>query len=371
MYLPKFEIVNCLMGYNKIFLYYFSGTGNSRAAANWFQEVASERQIPCKLIQLYRDKVDELPDQNIENQLIGFFFPTHGFNAAPAMLSFIWKFPQIKNTSVFIVNTRAGMKISKLFLPGLSGLAQLLPAILLKFKGFRVVGMQPLDLPSNWISLHPGIKETVVQSMFEHYKVILKSFASRILEGKSKYKALISLPIDLFVVPISFGYYFFGRFFLAKMFISTSSCDACGICENQCPVGAIKLKSDRPFWKYTCESCMKCMNNCPKKAIQTAHLYSFIWWILLWILLPTMGIWIAFENELFRLINNDFLTENILTIALFTISLPIIALAYRFLHFATQWKWMDVLNKYTSLTSFKFWRRYSFGLKRFRKVNHH
>lgn len=42
--------------------------------------------------------------------------------------------------------------------PGLSGLALILPALMLRLKGYRIKGLRPLDLPSNWISLHPGLR---------------------------------------------------------------------------------------------------------------------------------------------------------------------------------------------------------------------
>ena len=120
--------------------------------------------------------------------------------------------------------------MSKLFLPGLSGLAQFLPAFILRFKGFRIVGMQPLDLPSNWIILHPGLREKIVKSMFTRYKKIVRKFARRLFEGKKRYKALLSLPFDLLISPVAVGYYFIGRFFLAKTLVSTDACNSCNIC---------------------------------------------------------------------------------------------------------------------------------------------
>lgn len=349
--------------YEKVYLYYFSGTGNARAAAQWFSEEVVERGIPRELQQVFRHQPVLKPESDEKNLLIGFFFPTHGFNAAPAMLKFILRFKHIQGASVFLVNTRAGMKISKLFVPGLSGLAQLLPAMILFLKGFRVVAMQPLDLPSNWISLHPGVKEKVAKSIFERCESIIRRFAVRILSGKTKYKALLSLPFDLLVAPISFAYYFFGRYILAKTFISTNRCNACNICEQQCPVGAIQMMNGRPFWGFTCESCMKCMNNCPEKAIQTAHLYSFIWWYILWALLPALGIWIALEKEIHHLVQIEWLASNIMTILLWLVSLPLIALTYRLLHAMGRISWLDRSVFFTSLTSFGFWRRYIFGLK--------
>ena len=94
------------------------------------------------------------------------------------------------------------------------------------------------------------------------------------LTGKKKYKALWSLPIDLVILPISFLYYFIGRFFLAKILVATQSCNNCEVCVDQCPVKAIKMVNDRPYWTYRCESCMRCINICPQRAIETAHSFA-------------------------------------------------------------------------------------------------
>ena len=83
----------------------------------------------------------------------------------PIMLKFIINFPKTKNTKAFILNTRGGLKMGKLFLPGLSGVAQIFPAVVLRLKGMKIVGMQPLDLPSNWLLLHPGLKMKVILSI--------------------------------------------------------------------------------------------------------------------------------------------------------------------------------------------------------------
>jgi hypothetical protein len=49
------------------------------------------------------------------------------------------------------MNTRAGVKLGQLFLPGLSGIALLLAAVVLMAKGYSIAGMRPIDMPSNWL----------------------------------------------------------------------------------------------------------------------------------------------------------------------------------------------------------------------------
>ena len=162
-----------------LYIYYISGTGNSRASSEWIADEAEKRGIKTVVQQI--DRLENIimpqPDKNI---LIGFAFPTHGFNAAPIMLKFLAGFPGGLCKEVFLLNTRAGMKLYKIFLPGLSGVALLLPAFILRLKGYKCIGFRPVDLPSNWIPLHPGIKEKVIKSIFTRCEKIVRKFANKI-----------------------------------------------------------------------------------------------------------------------------------------------------------------------------------------------
>lgn len=338
--------------FNKLIIYYFTGTGNALAAANWIAEIAIENNVTTKIVKI-TPSLEIRKDKIPENALIGFCYPTHGFNAPPVVINFLLRFPKMKNQT-FILNTRAGMKISKLFLPGLSGLAQLLPALILKLKGLRISGLQPMDLPSNWISIHPGLKQKVVDSIFVRCERITKLFAEKILSGQKKYKGLISLPIDLLISPISVAYYFFGRFALSKTFVAGSNCNNCGLCEKECPVGAIKTKLSRPFWTQKCESCMHCMNSCPQRAIQTPHFFTvIIWWIAFSIIPLLITKELVKTDPIFSKYFKQFFNAFV-----FITGIPIIFFSYRILHFLMKFRFFNWIIINSSLTKLSFWRRY-------------
>lgn len=343
--------------YKNVLIYYFSGTGNAKRASEWIFDTAKEMGINARLINIDRFVKPEIPD--VEGKtLIGFCSPTHGFNLPPNVLKFIWKFPRRKNTAVFILNTRAGMKLSKWFVPGLSGLAQFFPALVLLLKGYKIKGMQPMDLPSNWISIHPGLRQKVVDSIFERCERITRKFARRILSGGSKFKAFLSVPFDLAVVPVAIGYYFFGRFGIAKTFVASNACNLCGLCEKQCPVRAIKTIQGRPYWTFNCESCMRCMNNCPERAIETAQTFTFaLWWILLslftpWLLNAFYGI------NLFKFDATSWGTRLFENIFGWMVALLMIWSAYNLMHYLMKFRAFNNLVAFTSFTKYKFWRRY-------------
>jgi Pyruvate/2-oxoacid:ferredoxin oxidoreductase delta subunit len=340
--------------WKSLYIYYISGTGNAKASSEWIADEASKKGLKTVVQRIDRLENIVFPDP-AELPLIGFAFPTHGFNAAPLMLKFIAGFPTGLCSQIFLLNTRAGMKLYKIFMPGLSGVALIMPAFILWMKGYRCIGFRPVDLPSNWIPLHPGLRKKVIDSIFIHCEKIVRKFAGKILSGKKVYRGLLSLPVDLLISPISLAYYFGGRFFLAKMFIANNNCNNCGICIKECPTSSIQYVENRPYWKLTCESCMRCLNNCPRKAIEAAHGMAVVFWL----------IYTAINAQLFLVIINLFKIhpESLLWKLVSTIigiggMILITACLYRLFHFAMRFKPLRYLIRFTSFTSLPFWRRY-------------
>jgi len=345
------------MKYDQLIIYYFSGTGNARNAAKWIIKVAEEQGVKSRLINIDRFENIEKPELS-EKTLIGFCSPTHGFNMPPIVLRFIRNFPRVRHADAFILNTRGGLKLYKFFLPGLSGLAQIWPAFILSLKGFRIVGMQPLDLPSNWLILHPGLRDRVVHSIYQRCHRIVNDFASYILGGRRRYKALLSLPFDIAIIPISIGYYLVGRFYLAKTLIATDACDNCEKCINQCPVEAIKMINNRPFWSYHCESCMRCVHSCHVRAIETTHSFATSLILISSLVISPLLIRILDHFGAWEWINRSVIAENIWSLVYAFIFLVFTIISYRVLHFLMRYRFVNRIITYTSFSKYRFWRRY-------------
>jgi Pyruvate/2-oxoacid:ferredoxin oxidoreductase delta subunit len=344
--------------YDNLLMIYYSGTGNSKRVSEWIVQEAQNRGMKTHIASFHQFNPKDIRDFTGKT-LIGFFSATHGFNMPHSMLRFLLRFKVLKGSDVFIGNTRAGMKLWKFFIPGLSGIAMYFPALIMFFKGYRVNAMYPVDLPSNWISLHPGLRKKVIYSMVDHYERLTKNFAAKVLSGKSVFlKSFILLPLDILVAPLAIGYYFIGRYILAKTFIANYNCNNCGICIDNCPTKSIILSDNRPYWKFTCESCMKCMNYCPERAIETAHFMFFL--ILLGL--------IAFVNPLLSLKVTDLVAmwlghsmvafKSIDFVVKWSVALLLYFLGYKLLHYLMGFPRINKIITYTSLTTWKFWRRY-------------
>ena len=344
--------------YQNLLIIYYSGTGNAKRVSEWIAAKATEEDIHPVVTPFWKFLKDPLPELK-GNTLIGFCSATHGFNLPHSFLKLIFLFNFLPGSDVFIINTRAGMKLSKLFIPGLSGLAQILPALVLWLKGYHVRAMRPVDLPSNWISLHPGLKKKVVESMLARWKRKIDKLAEDLFQGRSSYwTALVTLPVDILLIPIAIFYEFVVRYILAKSFFATDKCNDCHLCLKACPTNSIILKDQRPFWKLTCESCMHCMNFCPQRAIETSHN----------VVIPLLWVLSAFVNPLIAVGTVDLIErfvpgltslspwitmvlEIVVTIALFITT-------YYLIHYLMHFRFFRKLMRWTTITQFKFWRRY-------------
>jgi Pyruvate/2-oxoacid:ferredoxin oxidoreductase delta subunit len=344
------------MTYKKLIIYYFSGTGNSQNVAQWISSVAQKHNVACSVNNIATIDRNLMKPEPPDSLLV-FVSPVHGFNYPPIMLRFMARFPK-GNNKVVLMDTRAGMLIGKYNLPGISGATFLFSSLILKIKGYSISGWKSVDLPSNWISIHPGLNDRSIQKLHEMNKEKVINYGEDLLAGKKTKIPLLEYIVDVIFAPISLGYFFVGRFFFAKTFYTSKDCSNCDICMNNCPVKAIVKIDNRPFWTFKCESCMRCISNCPQKSIETAHGFILSFCLCSSIL---TGLFFNYIGDLLFVIPNGFFRFVIET-ALF---LLLLGISYRIIHFLMRFRFFERLMVYTSLTKYKFWGKRYKSLKDF------
>lgn len=334
-------------GIREIVIFYFSGTGNAKQIALWFSEFATQRDIFCKTFDI--SKTDAKVIESISSDtLIGIISPIHGFNFPKITLRFIEHFPKEKN-NIVLMNTRAGLKIGRFVTPGLTGIAFLLSSFIAKTKGYKIVGQIPFDMPSNWLSIHPALNEHSIKFIHKINYQRVEKHAAKIFSGKTDFLSNRDLIQDILILPLSIVYYWAGRFALAKSFYAFSDCNNCGLCLKQCPVKAIKIVNDRPYWTFKCENCMKCMNSCPQKAIEAAH------GLFLIVCLSSSALIIFLVDKTFKINIQSGIIRAMLYSLIF---LALLWVFYKFQHLLLRNKAIAKLIPFTSLTHYKFWGRY-------------
>jgi Pyruvate/2-oxoacid:ferredoxin oxidoreductase delta subunit len=355
--------LNEIAEYNKVVIYYTTGTGNTWKVSRWAEDIAVRSGIPHSI-----SNIEEAsPKKDLAgncNKLLMILTPTHGFTAPWHTIKFAWKMPKVKKTKVFAAATRASFGLGNKVVPGLSGTATFIILLILLIKGYKVVGMDAFDMPSNWFSLHPiqkekGLNKVIQKTNGKAYRVFDKIISGKThwLHGNFFYE-LIS---GLILFPISYLYLCVGRFFLAKLFFANEKCNNCKICAKNCPVGAIKIygkKKPRPYWTFSCESCMRCAGMCPENAIEAGHSIAAI---LIYVGNIPFSYYLINEyaGNLFIL---DFSGSFIGIIINSALLFPIIYLTYLLIWLLTK---VAILNKVFSFTTFThFWGRYKLpGIK--------
>ncbi len=260
------------MTYQRITVYFMSGTGNSLRVAQWFGEAAGAQGASVVVSPIENPE----PAREVgggSDALLVVCFPTHGFTAPWHLLRFVARLPHGAGAHAMVIPTRAGSKVGSVYLPGLEGTGGYLVALLLALKGYVVRGVTAVDMPSNWTALHSAFAPETVAGIVGRGQEKVRRLSGTILAGGTHFAGQIPLLFGLLLLPISLAYFFMGRFFLAKLFFASGKCNGCGICEKQCPVGAIRMlgKQPRPYWTYDCESCMRCMSVCPTQAVEAGH----------------------------------------------------------------------------------------------------
>ncbi len=344
------------MLYRKLTIFYFSGTGNSKNVAQWMSSAASKYDIESSINNIAEIEHNSIPPVP-NDSLIVFVSPVHGFNYPPVMLNFIARFPKGKN-NVVLMDTRAGLLIGNFNLPGLSGAAFLFSSLILELKGYSITGIKSVDLPSNWMSLHPGLNDRTIRILHERHKAKVMDFGDKVFSGKKVYIPFYELVLDILVSPVSIGYYFAGRFLFAKTFYASGDCNNCDLCVKNCPVKAIIKVDNRPYWTFKCESCMRCMSNCPKRSIETAH--GFIISYSIFSSAMTVLLFNYFNNTFFVI--PDGFIRYVIETALFLLFLGIF---YRIAHYLMRFRIFERMMVYTSLTKYKFWGKRYKALKNF------
>jgi ferredoxin len=341
-----------------------SGTGNTYRMACWIKEIISPYEITPKIIMIEDADFESDFNQSSET-LVGTLFPTHGFMPPWSMIKFLFKMPKRPGVSAMCAATRGALKLGPLYVPGASGFATFLAAILMFIKGYDIRAVFSLDMPSNLTNFHWGLHPQNVDKISYRCRTKLTRLMSRILNGRkilftrNNLWELLWCALILWLIPLlPILYLIFARMFMAKVMFSNNSCVGCGRCARSCPNNGILMKdvgekTPRPYWTYHCENCMRCMGYCRKKAVEAGH----SWAVLLYFItsVPVLAYvfeWLHETVQIFPMIKG-YWTLNLFNVVYF---LPALFLSYWIFWYLIRVPIINTFFSYTTLTH--YYRRY-------------
>lgn len=242
-------------------IFYFSGTGNTKWAANRVASMLNEqpRFIPDELS-------TDMEYTLAPGECLGFIIPVHGWRPPVLVRNFIAKsrFHNAGKAYTYVIYT-AGDSIGKAL--------EILESDLSRHK-IHVSTAISLIMPESYIGL-PFMdvdKEDRELAKKRQAATDLDTFVEKTLLARAEgVRLTVKGPIPAFFSgPV--GSFFVKYLITDKRFhVDENKCLLCGKCAAACPVNNIDGGKDKsPVWKHTgdCLTCFACYHHCPVHAIE-------------------------------------------------------------------------------------------------------
>ncbi len=240
------------MGYilktGKVFLCYFSGTGNTSSLVNRFAETMESNGYEISLRQMEKD----IFDGGEGDFILGLAFPVAIQSTFPLVWEFVENLPDGKGRDVFMFDTMESFS---------GGIVGPLKRVLTR-KGYRCIAAREFRMSSS-LNTFPG----KVERGQEKNRAALEGvehFALDLIQGKGRWGRVPLLSDWMRSISLSRKIWTAN----SERISITGSCIRCLKCSRNCPVGAIeKISGNMVINHSVCISCMRCASNCPERAI--------------------------------------------------------------------------------------------------------
>ncbi|MCU0848726.1 MAG: EFR1 family ferrodoxin [Spirochaetes bacterium] len=345
------------MPYKKAMIYYWSGTGNTLRISKWAFNFLKNKLSIVSISSV----INSNPDTQTmgENTLLLIAMPTHGFTAPWQVIKFCLRLPMGKKTAAVTIANGAGT-YPGFYLPGFSASANSVISFILLLKGYRVRGFIDIDMPGSWPAFCPGLNREHADHFLKNAKRKTEAFIKIILSGEKhiiNFRNVLEFIFGMLLIPVSFGYIIFGRFFFAKLQFANLKCNSCGTCAGNCSQKAILMKGKegfkKPYWTFKCESCGKCISYCPQQAVETGHSMAILIWYILSLRVSFYLIDYFFQSSaIISFLKNKYIFK----LLNYMFYLLTIFVCYYVLYYMVK---IPLLNKFFSITSgTHWWKKY-------------
>lgn len=253
---------------SKNVLFYFSGTGNSLAAARNIAGHLTETVVVPML------KADAAACIEADTERIGLIYPIY-MNAVPReVANFVKGLAAASGKYIFAVATHGG-------LPGRAGLHldNILEEQQLALDAYfdvEMINNTPKGVapkPLMRLSWELDITPDIVGDKLKAAEAAIGEIAQKVQNKESnmlEYRAAKGKGISYLLIKQMWKMSERQRTKLE--FVLDEGCTGCGLCETLCTTKRIKLMDGKPEWTTEdCNYCYACFNYCPSQAIGVKH----------------------------------------------------------------------------------------------------
>ncbi|MDV2481970.1 4Fe-4S ferredoxin [Methanoculleus sp. Wushi-C6] len=240
----------------KTVIYYFTGTGNSLAAAKKIAGALGD----CEVVPIasFTNTVGSItPDAG----RVGIVCPVY-FAGLPAMAaSFAERLDLAAADYVFLVVTHGGGG-------GAAALRQL-DGILRDRQGRGLDAGFTVHMPGNYILMYESPAGEKRDRLLDAAEAELDAIAGRVRQGERP--KLPNSPVVRIVKALTYPWFRSHVHGDDRKFTVSEGCTSCGTCAAVCPAGNIEMVDGKPVWNHRCELCCGCIHLCPAEAIQAGR----------------------------------------------------------------------------------------------------
>ena len=231
-------------------IFYFTGTGNSLAAAEKLASILDISEIIPMAGALHNG------DPACSKDVAGFVFPLYYWGLPEIVERFLAEVNLEKCSYIFAIVTRSGSK-GKVF----DDMKKIMNE-----KGKNLNAGFYLTMPGNYIPMYDVGSEDKQRQKLEKASDKLNKIAETILENRNDVD-----PEGVFLKAMSSIIHTRWKQKVHKkdvLFSLKQNCTSCERCSRVCPVDNIRMVNGRPVWLHHCQECMACIHACPVEAIQ-------------------------------------------------------------------------------------------------------